>query len=178
MAVFMRLGALAIGVSVMVVAGPAFAHAGHAHAEGFFGGLAHPLTGWDHFAAMVAVGFWAANLGGRAIFLAPTGFVLGALGGALLAFAGQSFALVEPAILASVIVLAGLALLRVRAPAVVAAGLCALFGVAHGFAHGLEAPIADPGLYVAGFLLMTALLHVVGFGAGRALGHVRRPEAA
>jgi len=36
------------------------------HTHGFANGLAHPLTGLDHVCAMIAVGLWAAQRGGRA----------------------------------------------------------------------------------------------------------------
>ena len=38
---------------------------------GFAMGFAHPLTGLDHLLAMVAVGFWAASLGGAARWIVP-----------------------------------------------------------------------------------------------------------
>ena len=47
-------------------------------------GFAHPLGGLDHVLAMVAVGLYAAMLGGRALWLVPATFVtVMALGGAL-----------------------------------------------------------------------------------------------
>src|ERR1035438_8414608 len=54
------------------------------HTHGFTNGLAHPLTGLDHICAMVAVGLWAAQRGGRALWLVPSVFVsVMVLGGAL-----------------------------------------------------------------------------------------------
>ena len=44
----------------------ASAHPGHEGA-GFVHGLLHPLGGLDHILAMVAVGLFAAQLGGRAV---------------------------------------------------------------------------------------------------------------
>lgn len=46
--------------------------AGH----GFSGsGLLHPLTGLDHALAMLAVGAWSAQLGGRALYIVPGCFM-------------------------------------------------------------------------------------------------------
>src|SRR5476651_2360126 len=45
------------------------------HTHGFSNGLLHPLTGLDHICAMVAVGLWAAQRGGRALWLVPLTFV-------------------------------------------------------------------------------------------------------
>ncbi|MEO8280425.1 MAG: HupE/UreJ family protein, partial [Ideonella sp.] len=41
----------------------AFAHEGAGMVGGFTSGFLHPLLGWDHVVAMVAVGLWGAFLG-------------------------------------------------------------------------------------------------------------------
>src|SRR4051812_28274010 len=52
----------------------ALAHVGdHSHMS-FTEGLLHPFTGLDHALAMVAVGLWASQLGGRALWLLPLTF--------------------------------------------------------------------------------------------------------
>jgi len=49
-------------------------------------GFDHPLQGWDHLLTMIAVGIWAAQLRGQAIWMLPVTFVsvmsLGGLTGA------------------------------------------------------------------------------------------------
>src|SRR3546814_8398627 len=61
---------------------PAFAHPGHAGEAGaLIAGFAHPLLGLDHVLAMVAVGLWAAFLGGRDVWIVPTAFVSVMAGG-------------------------------------------------------------------------------------------------
>src|SRR5690349_3515245 len=71
--------ALALGLS-----DPAWAHSGAGVAEGFASGFAHPLLGWDHVIAMVAVGLWCAVLGRTAAWVLPIVFPLVmSLGGAL-----------------------------------------------------------------------------------------------
>jgi urease accessory protein len=40
----------------------AFAHVEPGAAAGFASGFGHPLTGWDHVLAMVAVGLWGRAL--------------------------------------------------------------------------------------------------------------------
>ena len=58
--------------------------------------------------------------------------------GGLLGFGGAALPVIEPTILASVIVL-GLAIaFALRPPLALACAVIALFGVAHGYAHGLE----------------------------------------
>src|SRR4051812_50212050 len=59
----------------------ALAHVGdHSHMS-FAEGLTHPFTGLDHMLAMVAVGLWASQLGGRALWLVPVTFPAGVAGG-------------------------------------------------------------------------------------------------
>ena len=51
-------------VLLAAMTGPAHAHPGHG-TNSLFSGLAHPFAGLDHLLAMLAVGLWAAPLGGR-----------------------------------------------------------------------------------------------------------------
>ena len=60
---------LSIVTLLMLAAGPALAHPGHASTASFAAGIAHPLSGLDHITVMVAVGLWAALKGGRAMWL-------------------------------------------------------------------------------------------------------------
>ena len=63
---------------------PALAHPGHGLTASFAAGVAHPLSGLDHIAVMVAVGLWAALKGGRALWVWPAAFVgVMLIGGAL-----------------------------------------------------------------------------------------------
>ena len=49
----------------------------------------------------------------------------------------------------------------------------ALFAVFHGFAHGIEAPLAgSTATYGAGFLVATALLHAFGVALGMLVGRI------
>lgn len=165
----------AAAIAVLAAAEPALTHPGHGEASGFSSGLAHPLFGADHLLAMVAVGLWAGLVGGRALWLWPAVFVTVMVAGALADMAGFALPLVEPGILASVIVLGALIVLALRAPLWPGAALIALFALAHGHAHGTEAPVAYGGLeYVLGFALATAALH----GAGLAAAVLARPGAA
>ncbi|ADH87434.1 HupE/UreJ protein [Ancylobacter novellus DSM 506] len=150
----------------------AFAHPGHGGAVGFSHGFLHPIGGLDHVLAMVAVGIFAANLGGRALWAVPATFVaLMATGGALGMY-GVAVPFVEISIAASVIVLgSAVALGWKNWPLGAAMALVGFFAVFHGHAHGAEMPADASALtYAAGFMLATALLHVAGIGAGIAIG--------
>ncbi len=170
---------------VALPAAAALAHPGHVHevpaagaAAAFLYGLLHPLTGLDHLLAMVAVGLWAALAGGRALWALPLAFVVAMLAGGALGTLGVPMPAVEPVILASVIVLGALVALAARLPLGAAVALVALFGLAHGHAHGAEGPGGSLAAYAAGFTLATAALIVAGLGLGLALGRLRRPLLA
>lgn len=146
----------------------ALAHPGHG-AGSFLAGALHPISGADHVLAMVAVGLWAAQMGGRAIWVMPATFVGamvlgGAIGAASLPFPG-----VEPMILASILLLGAVVALAARLPLRFAAPMLMLFGAAHGWAHGAEGPSGGLLTYAAGFPMMTAVLHGAGLGLGLAL---------
>lgn len=152
----------------------AFAHSGHGDAHGFAHGFMHPVGGLDHILAMVAVGIFAANLGGRAMWAVPAAFVgLMAAGGAI-GMAGIDLPFVELGITGSVIVIGlAVALGWKNWPLGAAMALVGFFAVFHGFAHGAEMPADASGLsYATGFMAATAILHALGVGIGLAIGKV------
>lgn len=144
-----------------------FAHVGAGQTSGFMSGQVHPVTGIDHVAAMMAVGLWAAQSGGKAVWGLPLCFMVAmAVGGALGGF-GISIPFAEVGIAASVLVLGLFIATAVRLPWVAGSVLAGLFAVFHGHAHGAEMPGAVSGLsYGMGFVLATGLLHGIGIGCG------------
>jgi urease accessory protein len=156
---------LGVLVTLMTAATPALAHTGLEHATSFSSGFLHPLTGPDHVLAMVAVGLWAGVNGGRAVWAWPVAFVSLMLVGGALGMLGVMLPMVEPGILASVIVLGLLVLTAARVPVPVGALLVGAFAILHGYAHGAELPTEAAAIsYSAGFALATALLHAAGLG--------------
>ncbi|MFD5424689.1 HupE/UreJ family protein [Streptomyces sp. NPDC127084] len=135
-----------------------------AHGFGGGSGWLHPLTGWDHTTAMVAVGAWSAQLGKRsALWLVPAGFVAAMAVGSATGLAGIELPGTEVAIAMSVVLL-GLAIaFRLRVTTAAAAAAVAVFGLCHGSAHGLEYASQEGKVgYVLGILVTTAGLHVAG----------------
>lgn len=151
-----------------VLPSAAIAHAGNDQGA-FPAGFAHPFGGADHLLAMVALGLWAAQAGGRAFWALPCAFVAAMLAGAVAGAAGLGFPAVEPVILASVIIIGSAVALAARWSVAEMATLAALFGFAHGWAHGAEGPLNGLPLYIARFALATAGLHLAGMVAGRVL---------
>jgi urease accessory protein len=141
----------------------AFAHTGAGHASGLAHGFLHPVGGLDHVLAMLAVGMFAAGLGGRALWAVPLTFVaLMAVGGAL-GIQQVEVPYVEAGIALSVVVLGALVALQVKWPVAAAMALVGVFAIFHGHAHGQEMPMdASGAAYAAGFMVATALLHAAG----------------
>lgn len=170
----MPLKIMKFGASVLAaLAVPtlAFAHTGVGETTGFMHGFGHPVSGLDHILAMVMVGVFAFQLGGRGLWLVPSTFVLViAIGGAL-GVMGVAIPFVETGIALSVIVLGAIVALGTKAPVTMAMGIVGLFAIFHGHAHGAEMP-EDAGrvVYAAGFMVATALLHVVGIAIGFVIG--------
>lgn len=154
----------------LALASAAQAHPGHG-TEGFAAGLAHPLGGYDHLLAMVAVGMWsvvALPKGWRAA--GPAAFLATLLLGAVLAIRGIGLPGLEAGVALSVVALAALLLGARRIAPMAGLALVALAGVLHGHAHGGELAGSHSFMaYAAGFLLASTLLHAVGLGAGAAL---------
>lgn len=156
------------GISLCLFTPLAFAHAaGQGIGGGLLSGFLHPLLGWDHVVAMVAVGLWGAFLGAPALWLLPIVFPLVmALGGAA-GVLGIPVPGVEFGIAASAIVLGLMVALKRRPPLWLAGSIVAAFAIFHGHAHGTELPSsANPLAYSVGFMIATGLLHLAGIGFG------------
>jgi urease accessory protein len=149
----------------------ALAHTGVGGTSGFMHGFMHPLGGLDHQLAMILVGTFAYQLGGRALWLVPLTFVgVMALGG-FLGVAGVRVPFIEAGIALSIIVLGAIVAFGARIPVAVAMGIVGLFAIFHGHAHGSEMPLDASGVaYGLGFMLATAILHAVGIGIGFLIG--------
>jgi urease accessory protein len=161
---------------------PALAHLDPAEHGSLMAGLTHPPSGVDHVLAMVMVGVWATLLGGRSLWLVPGGFVAAMAAGFAMAMAGVQLPFVEPAIVASVVVI-GL-LVAVALPIAKGVGIVLVtgFAVFHGYAHGGEMGAAGMLPYASGFILATIVLHAVGALASllvvRKLGETRGRAAS
>jgi urease accessory protein len=167
----LRLTVLALGLAPTA----ALAHVGMGSTSGFVHGFMHPLSGLDHQLAMILVGVFAYQLGGRALWLVPLTFITVMALGGFLGVAGVPIPFVEVGIALSVIVLGAIVAFGVKAPLAVAMGAVGLFAIFHGHVHGSEMPLDMSGaVYGAGFMLATAVLHAVGIGSGFLIGMTSR----
>ena len=144
----------------------------------FWRGFTHPVLGVDHLTAMVAVGVVSARLGGWALLGIPSVFVVAMAVGGAFGLSGWVLPNAEVWIAASLVVLGAVVFVdptrRAALPVfavVISVAFVAVFGGAHGNAHGLEIPTtAQPLSFAVGFLLGTALLHLVGLAMGKLPG--------
>ncbi len=156
-----------LAITLAVVAMSANAHTGEGINSGFASGFWHPIYGWDHVVAMVAVGLWGAFLGAPAIWILPVVFPLVMAFGGALGVLGVPIPMIETGIALSGVVLGLLIVFAVKAPIWAAAVIVGLFAIFHGHAHGTELPEAfSPYGYAVGFVIGTGLLHMAGVGFG------------
>jgi urease accessory protein len=168
----MRLKHSLLVVSMIGTAIPAAAHTGSHAASGLVGGFAHPFGGLDHTLAMVAVGLFAAVLGGRALWAVPATFASMMLVGGVMGFMGIEIPAVEVGIALSVVVFGAALAARIRCRVSVAMMLTGMFAIFHGYAHAAEMPMeAAAARYCLGFVSATVLLHGAGLAIGIVLGH-------
>jgi urease accessory protein len=162
---------LLVAIALLLAPSVASAHPGHGEDSSLLGGFIHPFGGIDHLLAMTAVGLFAAQLGGRALWAVPTTFIaVMALGGAFGA-AGVSLPFTETAIALSVLVFGFVIFSEITPPVLAAMALVAIFAAFHGHAHGTEMPVGvSGGVYGIGFMVATALLHGLGITLGLAIG--------
>jgi urease accessory protein len=136
----------------------------------FLAGFLHPLLGLDHQLAMIAVGLWSGQIGGRMIWTAPLGFMtMMAVGGAW-GMLGLGFPLVEGGIIASIILFGCLIAGSVTPHPWIGAAAVGAFALFHGHAHGVEMTVGALGpLYAGGFVLATGLLHLLGIALAKGM---------
>jgi urease accessory protein len=158
----------ALFVALLLVTEPALAHIDKGAIDtGFLSGFAHPIFGWDHVVAMVAVGLWGAFLGAPAIWLLPVVFPLVMAFGGALGILGVPIPAVEAGIATSAVVLGLLIAFSAKPPLWIAGIIVAVFAIFHGHAHGTELPAAaNPFAFATGFVIATGLLHLIGIGFG------------
>ncbi len=164
-------------LATLMVPSLAHAHVGVSETSGFLHGMGHPLSGLDHICAMVAVGLWAAQMGGRSIWAVTLTFITVMALGGVLGMIGINIPFVEAGIVVSVLTLGVLIAASARLPLAASTIIVGLFAIFHGHAHGAEMPGTASGIaYGAGFLIATAFLHACGIGLGIAIQKLASPK--
>lgn len=168
------LGSAAWLVAFLCVA--LYAQTAHAHTElgkaaGFTSGFTHPISGWDHILAMIAVGLWGAQLGAPAVWVLPVVFPMVMAFGGFMGLMHIKLPGVEFGIAFSAVLLGAMVLGEVKSNKkgflIFAAILVGMFGLFHGHAHGSEMQEDHSAmLYSIGFVVATGLLHALGIAIG------------
>lgn len=167
-------GRLALAALFLVaVNSAAAAHELNGPMGGFASGFEHPLSGPDHLLAMLAVGLWGAQMGGRPVWSLPVTFPLIMCVGGVFGISRVVIPDIEFGIACSILVLGGAIALSWKAPEWLAIVIVAFFAIFHGYAHGEELPrAADPAAYAVGFVVSTGTIHVIGIGIGLIFGRL------
>lgn len=165
----LSLGAIALTFLPQVALAHLNGHANSGTLQGFGydfeHGFGHPWSGLDHILAMLSVGLWASYLGGAAMYTVPCTFVGLMLLGGSLGLMQVPLPGVEVGILASDLILGALVMLGARLPLLLSATIVGGLALFHGSAHMSEMPGGgSPWGYALGFMLATALLHLLGIG--------------
>jgi urease accessory protein len=161
-----------LATGLFLAAAQAHAHTGEGTLGGFQSGFTHPILGFDHLLAMLLVGIWGAQMGGKSLWTLPVVFPLVMAVGGFAGAAGVPLPGTEALIALSSVGL-GLCVAFAWKPKqewipMVIVGAFAIF---HGHAHGTELPPGQSGLlYSMGFVIATGILH----GLGIALGLIQR----
>lgn len=156
-----------LAIALMLAPSVALAHVEQGRVAGFLTGFSHPLSGWDHVLAMVAVGLWGAQLGAPAVWLLPVNFPMMMAVGGLLGLLGVPLPAVEVGIAGSALVLGLMVATEARPVLLICMAIVGVFAIFHGHVHGTELTPGTSALaYSMGFVVATGLLHGVGISIG------------
>jgi urease accessory protein len=134
--------------------------------QGLLSGLAHPIIGLDHFAAVVGVGILAALLGRGVVPVLA--FSAAMILGVVLHLASANIPAAELLVGLSTLLIGGLVALRRSLGMLSAAVLFATAGVVHGYALGesiVGAEASPLGAYLAGLLAVQTAVAVAAYAA-------------
>lgn len=162
---------LAVGAVSGAVSGPAAARTVLTGSP-FGVGLTEPVWVLQHLAGLLALGIWAGQNGGAAVWQGPAAVLTAVLGAGLAAHLGVRLPYAGEALGVSLIVAGGLAALALRAPVVAVVLVSALAALIHGYLQ------EGPWLFWAGYAAGTLLVTAAGVGLSAVLGQGVSPRAA
>lgn len=131
---------------------------------GFMDGLSHPISGLDHLLAMLSVGIVSNMLSKRHLYFLPLAFVSSMILGGILGFSQIPVYFTEIAICLSVFTLSIMIFIaKKNTPPLLIYIFTSVFGIAHGYAHGIETPYTSHAVnYISGFAMTTSFVHILG----------------
>ena len=152
---------------ICILPGAALAHIGISSSDGFLDGFLHPITGLDHLVTMLGLGLWMSFYGKGVAWRISTASITMLLFGVLLGLGGFDVPLMGTLIALSLLILGLMIVLRMRLPMLSGMAIVGLFGVLHGYAHGLEVPLTYLAIpYAIGLVSTSLLLQLTGYSIG------------
>ena len=157
-------------IALFLTSSSVFAHATDAGLTGGMeAGFLHPLFGLDHLCAMICVGMLSSKMGGKFILTIPLFFIVSMMIGFVMGENGMIVPMFETWIALSVLLFATILLFVKNINWLWVAFPLFLFGISHGFAHGVEiGTTLNPREFQKGFFLASVLIHMVGITFGLA----------
>ncbi|WP_394242929.1 HupE/UreJ family protein [Vibrio astriarenae] len=141
---------------------------------GFLSGVVHPMLGWEHLLAMIAVGMLGSQYHSAAVWQVPAAFITSLLVGLYLGESGVLLALYQLAIAISLILFGLLITFRTKIPVSIVILVVLFFGVFHGYAHGIEiVGLVNPTGFRKGFFMGSVIIHIIGICLGLVPAHYR-----
>ncbi|GEA50263.1 urease accessory protein UreJ [Vibrio inusitatus NBRC 102082] len=144
----------------------AFAHSAESTA-GFLEGVVHPMSGASHLLAMIAVGIISSRYGGATIWQIPALFIASLIAGLYLGESGVNIVHYQVSIACSLVLLGSLLIKPSTPNLLFMGGTAVLFGVFHGYAHGIEiGGLINPEGFRKGFFMGSVIIHIAGVVLG------------
>lgn len=139
---------------------------------GAFGtGLIEPVWVIQHLLGFLGIGLWAGQIGGAAVWQAPTAAVTAAILAGIAAQIGVRLPYATPGLAVALIVVGGLVAFAVRAPVALVVMVAAVAAVFHGHAH--QGTI----LFWSGFACGLLLVGCAGVGLSQLVAQAESPRA-
>ncbi len=139
---------------------------------GAFGsGLIEPVWVIQHLLGFLGIGMWAGQVGGTAVWQAPTAAVTAAILAGIAAQVGLRLPYAAPGLAVALIVVGALVALAVRVPVWCVVIVAAVAAVFHGHAH--QGTI----LFWAGFACGLLLVGCAGVGLSQLVAQAESPRA-
>ncbi len=150
-------------LSFIVVFFPMMLFAHGSHGNGIMAGFTHPIFGLDHAVTIVGIGALAYFKNKSKWYLLFLPFLGAMIVGGFLGIGNEATFAIEKFIACSVLITGLFILGHDKLSPILLSIVLALFGFAHGYAHGAEMPETTTSLqYVSGYTLGAILMATIG----------------
>lgn len=152
-----------IFLSIIALLFPMILFAHGSHGNGVMAGFTHPIFGLDHAVTIVGIGALAYFKNKSKWYLLFLPFLAAMIVGGFLGIGNEATFAIEKFIASSVLITGLFILAHDKLSTILLSVILALFGFAHGYAHGAEMPETTTSLqYISGYTLGAILMAVIG----------------